>query len=162
MNVLFSSLIFFSSFFIANFCKAQPSLSNEDISDSPVYDSILAKKTGADQYGMRTYYFAYLKVGPNRSQDSLQAAKLQRAHMDNIGRLANEGKLIVAGPFLDKGEVRGIYIFCVNSLEEAKALTETDPAVQAGRLVMDIHPWYGSAAMMLIPDLHKKVAKIEI
>jgi uncharacterized protein YciI len=79
--------------------------------------------------------------------------------MANINRLAEEGKLIVAGPFEDNGELRGIFVFNVATLEEAKTLTETDPAVQAGRLIMELHPWYGSAAMMEINNLHKKVSK---
>ena len=104
------------------------------------YDSLLAVETGADDYGMRKYVLAYLKAGPNRDQDSTETARLQRAHLDNITRMAEEGKLVLAGPFLDDGEVRGIYIFAVETIEEAKALTTTDPAIQAGRLIMDLHP----------------------
>ncbi len=123
------------------------------------YDSILAKKLGADDYGMKHYVMAFLKAGPNREQDSTTAAGIQKAHMANINRLAQEGKLVVAGPFEDDGELRGIFIFNVSTLEEAKALTDTDPAVKAGRLVMELHPWYGSAAMMEINPLHSRISK---
>ncbi len=126
------------------------------------FDAALAEKLGADQYGMRRYVMAFLKSGPNRGQDSTEAAELQRAHMDNIGRLAEAGKLSLAGPFLDGGELRGIYIFNVETIEEAKALTETDPAIQAGRLVMELHPWYGSAALMQVNEVHKTLSKEEI
>jgi uncharacterized protein YciI len=91
---------------------------------------------------------AFLKKGPNRDQSKEEANELLRAHMDNIGRLTDEGKLVLAGPFMDDGEVSGIYIFNVKTIEEAKALTETDPAIQAGSLIIDLHPWYGSAALM--------------
>lgn len=124
-----------------------------------VYDSALAKKLGADEYGMRQYVLAFLKRGPNRGQDSSTAARLQKAHMENIGRMANEGKLVLAGPFLGDGELRGLYVFNVTTIEEARKLTETDPAVQAGRLVMELHPWYGSAAMQELNALHEKIAK---
>lgn len=126
------------------------------------YDSLLAGKLGADDYGMRRYVMAFLKAGPNRSQDSLEAARLQRAHMDNIVKMANEGKLVLAGPFMDGGEIRGIYVFAVESVEEAEALTQTDPAIQAGRLVMELHPWYGSAALMQVNEIHEKIAKVNI
>ena len=126
------------------------------------YDAQLAKECGADEYGMRQYVMAFLKRGPNRDRDSLEAANLQRAHLDNIGKLAEAGKLSLAGPFLDDGELRGIYIFNVTTLEEAKALTETDPAIQAGSLVLELHPWYGSAALMKVNELHMKVAKTPI
>ncbi|WP_157593110.1 YciI family protein [Rufibacter tibetensis] len=53
--------------------------------------------------------------------------------------MAADGKLTLAGPFLDNGDVRGIFIFNVNTIEEA----EVDPAVKAGRLIMESHPWYG-------------------
>ncbi len=122
----------------------------------------MAYEFGADEYGMKQYVMAFLKRGPNRSKDSTTAANLQRAHLDNITRLANEGKLVLAGPFLDNGEIRGIYIFNVKSIEEAKELTATDPAIEAGSLVMELHPWYGSAALMNVNDLHKKLSKIEI
>lgn len=126
------------------------------------YDPRLAEKLGADDYGMKRYVMAFLKTGPNRNQDSTEAARLQRAHLDNIQRLANEKKLIVAGPFLDAGDIRGIYIFNVETLEEAEALTKSDPAIKAGRLVMELHPWYGSAALIESAEMHKKVAKHEI
>ncbi len=126
------------------------------------FDAALAKKLGADDYGMHKYVMAFLKAGPNRDQDSLEAERLQRAHMDNINRLAEEGKLVVAGPFMDDGEFRGIYVFDVETIEEAKALTETDPAIKAGRLVMELHPWYCSAALMQVNEVHKRITKEEI
>jgi uncharacterized protein YciI len=126
------------------------------------YDQELADKRGADEYGMKRYVMAFLKVGPNRDQDSLEGIRLQRAHMDNIKRLSDSKKLIVAGPFLDAGDIRGVYIFNVETVEEAEALTQTDPAIQAGRLIMELHPWYGSAALMECAERHKKVAKSEI
>lgn len=151
------------------YLACQPTTSNEPITAENTtevaetgYDAELAQSVGADDYGMRQYVMAFLKAGPNRSQDSLEAAQLQRAHLDNIGRLAEEGKLSLAGPFLDDGEVRGIYIFNVSTIEEAKALTETDPAIQQGRLVMELHPWYGSAALMKVNEIHKRLGKEEI
>ena len=126
------------------------------------YDSVLASELGADDYGMKKYVMAFLKRGPNKNLVSAEAVQLQRAHLDNITRLAEEGKLVLAGPFFDDGEIRGIYIFNVESVEEAKSLTETDPAIQSGSLEMELHPWYGSAAVMKINELHKKIAKINI
>lgn len=123
------------------------------------YDSTLAYKVGADDYGMKQYVLAILKRGPNREQDSVRRAELQRLHMANIDRMAQEGKLVLAGPFLNSGDMRGIYIFNVTTVEEAKALTETDPLIKSGGLVMELHPWYGSATLMLLNEQHHKVAK---
>lgn len=91
---------------------------------------------------MTVYYFGLLTRGPKAAtipQEDLPA--IQAGHMANINRLAQEGKLLVAGPFLDDGDWRGILIFKCASLEEARALAATDPAVQAGRLQVEIRPW---------------------
>jgi uncharacterized protein YciI len=127
----------------------------------PIYNEEKAKAYGADDYGMKKMVIAFLKRGPNRDLDSLRAAQLQSAHMENIGKLAEEGKLLVAGPFFGDSDLRGIYIFDVNSIDEAKQLTNTDPAIKAGSLVMELHEWYGSAAMMAIPQIHKEVQKVD-
>jgi uncharacterized protein YciI len=111
---------------------------------------------------MKSYVMAFLLRGPNRDQDSAQAAALQRAHLDNIFRLAEEGKLVLAGPFLDAQEVRGIYVFNVSTVAEAEALTATDPAIQAGRLTMDLHPWYGPAALGMMTELSQKITRKKI
>ena len=128
------------------------------LAQSP-YDAALAAKLKADDEGMRTYVMAFLKAGPNRERPSDEAQKLQAAHRANIRRLAAEGKLVLAGPFADNGELRGIYIFDVATVAEAEALTRTDPAILAGQLVMELHPWYGSAALMMVNEVHSKIQK---
>jgi uncharacterized protein YciI len=139
---------------------AEASKTSGESLDAPgSYDATLAERLGADDYGMKQYVLAFLKSGPTRDQTEEEAERLQRAHLDNITRMAEEGTLVLAGPFLDDGELRGIYLFDVRTVEEARALTETDPAIQAGRLVMDLRPWYGSAALGLVNDWHRAVAK---
>lgn len=106
--------------------------------------------TSTSHFGeMKTYYMVFLKTGPNRTHDSLTTAKIQEAHLAHIDKLAQEGKLDIAGPFLDKGDLRGIFILNVPTLEEAKKITEEDPAVKAGRLVMEIKPWYSAKGAKL-------------
>jgi uncharacterized protein YciI len=123
------------------------------------FDAALASKLKADDYGMRVYVMAFLKAGPNRNRSREEAQKLQAAHMANINRMAAEGKLVLAGPFEDDGPIRGIYIFDVPTVAEAEALTRSDPAIQAGSLVMELHPWYGSAAVMMVNEVHGKIQK---
>jgi len=160
--------IFASSIIIAATCgvisckssvKVDIDKSDETTASEMTYDSTLAKKYGADEYGMKQYVIAFLKKGDYQEPDSIKEAEVQRAHLDNIFRMMNEGKLSLAGPFLDTGDIRGIYIFNVPTIEEAKTLTETDPAIQSGRFVMELHPFYGSAAVVGIPEQHKRVAK---
>jgi uncharacterized protein YciI len=93
------------------------------------------------QWDLKTYQMVFLYKGENRNQDSLEVEKIQAAHLANIKLLLEEGKLIVAGPFLDDTDLRGIFIFDCESENEVKELVETDPAIKAGRLRYEIHPW---------------------
>jgi uncharacterized protein YciI len=126
------------------------------------YDSLTALKYGADEYGMKKYVMAFLKSGPNRSVDSAEAVTLQMAHLKNISKMAEEGTLVLAGPFFGEGETRGIYIFNVDNLEAAEELTNTDPAIQAGSLVMELKEWYGPAGLMAVNEINMSLAKKKI
>lgn len=130
-------------FAMMSFFKVSTAQHMNAANDRLPYDSSLAKRLGADEYGMKEYVIAFLKSGPVKIRDSAQRAELQRRHLKNILRLAAEGSLIVAGPFLDDQTIRGIFIFNVKTVEEARVLAETDPAVKAGTLVLELHPWYG-------------------
>ncbi len=143
-------------------CDPKVTVAINDNGNEIVYDSTLARELRADDYGMRKYVMAFLREGPNRDQDSATAASIQRAHLDNIIRMADEGKLVLAGPYLDNFEIKGIYLFAVETIAEAEELTRSDPAIQAGRLIMELHPWYGSAAVMQVNELHKQISKKEI
>lgn len=156
------ALLTFLLFVVLVACETPPNVvatEAPELEASTSYDSTFAKRVGADAYGMKQYVMAFLKAGPNRDRDSTKAAELQAAHMANIGKMAEEGKLILAGPFLDDGELRGIYVFNVKTIEEARELTASDPAIQAGSLVMELKPWYGSAAMMEINAMHGRLEK---
>ena len=134
---------------------------NAQSSDSNIqtYDSLLAKKYGADDYGMKQFIMAFLKSGKNILTDKAEEDRRQSEHMKNINKMAEDGKLVIAGPFMDNQSLKGIYIFDVRTLEEARELTSTDPAVKAGVLEMELHPWYGSAALLEINNIHNKIQK---
>ena len=137
--------------------------STETISEEMIsgYDSLYAQELGADDYGMKPYVMAFLKPGPNQDVDSITQVELGRGHMDNINRLAEEGKLVLAGPFYNNpdSDLAGIYIFDVATIEEAEELTMTDPAVEAGYFDMELLLWYGSAALMEVNNIHERIAK---
>jgi uncharacterized protein len=128
---------------------------------TPAYDADLAKSLGADQRGMRKYVLCILKTGPNDAAvKGKEREEVFAGHFANITRLADEGKLSVAGPFgKNDKSYRGLYIFNVETVEEAEKLVVLDPAVKAGVFVADLTSWYGSAAMMVVSDTHKKLVK---
>lgn len=99
-------------------------------------------KKPASPIKMTTAYLGFLTRGAKWTPEKTPATQeIQKAHLANINRLAEMKKLVVAGPFGDDTNLRGIFVFRVSSIDEAKALAETDPAVQAGRLAIDMHPW---------------------
>src|SRR5690349_13190702 len=125
------------------------------------YDPELAKKLGADERGMKMYVLCILKTGPRDAEVKGDERKaIFAGHFANIGRLAGEGKLAVAGPFdTNDRSYRGLYIFNVATIEEAEKLVVLDPAVKAGVFIPELTRWYGSAAMMVVSDTHKRIEK---
>ena len=99
-----------------------------------VYDAEMAKRVGADDYGMKQYVFTILRVGKTKRPSEKEMEPLQAGHLKNIMRLADEGKLVLAGPFMDGQEMRGLFIFNVATVEEAKKLVESDPLISGGYL----------------------------
>jgi uncharacterized protein YciI len=123
--------------FTLNFCQAQ----------------IDVKKKAEEQ--IRRYWFVMLLRGENRSQDSVTAAKIQEGHLNNINRLYNEGKIKVAGPFGEKGDWVGLFIFDSPTKEEVESLLKTDPAISAGRLKYEIRAWYTAPIGSFVPGKPK-------
>jgi uncharacterized protein YciI len=129
--------------------------------EKPAFDPELAKKLGADERGMRQYVLCILKTGPKDAEVKGDERKAVFAgHFANIKQLADEGKLAVAGPFGKNDKAwRGLYIFNVATIEEAEQLVVRDPAVKAGVFVPELVPWYGTAAMMVVAETHKRLEK---
>ncbi len=150
-----SLIVIFVSGFVVNAAAQTTPAPN------PQYDAELAKKLGANDMGLRNYVLAILKTGPNDAATKGDARTAAfKGHFENMTRLSNEGKLAVAGPFGQNDKAfRGLFILAVASVEEAKKLAETDPAVKAGIFVVEYVPWFGSASLMATPEIHKKIAK---
>jgi uncharacterized protein YciI len=113
-----------------------------------MFTQLQAQQTSAKpappKYEMKQYWFVMLIKGKDRDKitDTAIINKLQAGHMANIQALSDAGKLIVAGPFGDDGNWRGIFIFDAASKEEVEKLLQTDPAIKAGRFDYEIHPWW--------------------
>jgi len=136
-RTLFAAVLMFSSFYALG------------QSDNPKFDQALAKSLGGDDYGMKMYILVILKTG-SFSPEKRISDSLFMGHMQNIKRLADSGKLIVAGP-LKKNErnYRGIFILNIATLEEGRVLVDSDPAVRSKLLDAELFQWYGSAAHCL-------------
>ena len=98
---------------------------------------------------MQQYFVAFLKSGPNRTQSDEEAAKLQEGHLAHLGRMYDLGYADISGPFGDDGDIRGITIYNVPTLDMADSLAKADPMVKAGRLIIEMHPWWAAKGFSL-------------
>lgn len=97
---------------------------------------------GDTTYLMQQYYMVFLKRGENRNQDSIEAAELQKQHLAHLSRMAEEGYASLIGPFGGDGDIRGIAVYNTATEKEADSLAKLDPMVKAGRLKVEVHPWW--------------------
>ncbi len=134
---------------LTNLAFGQSKLEKDIINSNPNYDKAMADKLGGDDYGMKSYFFVILKTGTIKMEDKNLMSEYFRGHMNNIDRLVKDGKLIVAGPFgKNDKNYRGLFILTnIKTMEEAKDMLQTDPAIKSGLLDYEIFPWYGSAAL---------------
>jgi uncharacterized protein YciI len=126
--------------------------------ENPKFDSKLAQVTGADDNGMRGYVLVILKTG-TRVADGPERDAMFKGHFANMNRLAADGKLVQAGPLDGVDGWRGLFVFATPDVEEARKLVATDPVVVKGEMIPEFHKYYGSAALMLVNELHAKVSK---
>lgn len=117
--------------------------------DRWIFEETLEEQVAEEMAPMRGYWMGVIKRGPKYAEErsEVEAAALQKAHLDRIGEVAAEGKMILAGPFGPQEGVDdpliGLFLYTVKTREEAEALAASDPAVIAGRLRVEIVEWWG-------------------
>lgn len=122
------------------------------------FDTELAQKLQADEYGMKTYVLILLKTGANESTDKELRNTSFKAHFTNMNEMAKQGKLIVAGPmYQNEKQYRGLFVFDVKTFDEAKECMKNDLAIQNGFLEPEYYQWYGSAALPLYLEAEDKI-----
>jgi len=107
-----------------------------------VWSEDVMKKTETPTQFM-TAYLAFLVRGEKWTPEKTpQTEEIQKGHMANIHRLCRYEEACGRRTFWRRRYAFGESLFFrVASLEEARTLTMTDPAIQAGRLALDLHPW---------------------
>jgi len=90
---------------------------------------------------MTKYHLAFLRGKSGGGAQPALSQQIQLAHLWNIRRMLDSGKLVAAGPFVGNGELRGVFVFATESMDEARAWAESDPAVKAGLMTVELHPW---------------------
>lgn len=141
-----------------NDVAAQPAVSPAPAAP-PGYDAELAQRLGADEWGMRSYVLVVLKTGPNKMPAGPERDAMFKGHFANMKKLSEEGKLVLAGPFDGTDGWRGMFVFAVKDIDEAKRLAATDPVLMSGEMVAEYRKYYGSAGLMMIRELHDRLAQ---
>ena len=101
-------------------------------------------------YQMKQYWFVLYTKGDGAPLDSLEAARLQEAHLAHQSRQAERGLIVMAGPFgKESGDWRGLLLYDCESAEEVKMQLDADPFVKAGRLRYELRAWYGAVGTKL-------------
>lgn len=137
----------------------RPALAQSDPAPPPQYDAELAKSLGGNDNGMRSYVLVILKTGPNKVPEGPARAKMFEGHFANMQRLAAEKKLAFAGPLDGVEGRRGIFIMATGDIDQAKTYVATDPVIVSGEMVAEYHKLFGSAALMMVNDVHSKIIR---
>jgi uncharacterized protein YciI len=124
-----------------------------------VYDAELAKSLGGNDNGMRSYVLVILKTGPRKMPEGPARTEMFKGHFANIGRLAGEKKLALAGPLDGADGWRGVFVFATADIEQARAWVETDPVIINGEMVAEFHKFFSSAGLMMVNQIHNKIIK---
>jgi uncharacterized protein YciI len=124
------------------------------------YNQKLADSLGADQLGMKNYVLVVLKTGPKPDVSQEIRDGLIKGHFGFINGMSEKGLLLMAGP-LEKNDkqYRGIYIFNVKNVEEARVMVQTDPSIRAGYFEVELYGLYGSAALPMLVPIHRSIQK---
>jgi uncharacterized protein YciI len=118
---------------------------------------VCAAAMAADSYVMTTYYVAFLYRGLKWTpEETAETWKIQEGHMANIVRMHDAGKLVLSGPFMDNGDVRGMFVLQDVTAEEAAKRVASDPAVKAGRLRIELRPWLSAKGIRIDPPVHQE------
>lgn len=125
--------------------EKEPSL---PVVDTSIFETFTIQE-GDTTFLMKKYFMVHLKKGSSRDQGEAEAAKIQEAHLAHLSKLAEDKKLCIAGPFENSPEILGIAIYSVPDLSTADSLANADPAVQAGRLTVDVFPFWAAVGSQL-------------
>jgi uncharacterized protein len=110
--------------------------------DSTAVPETFVYEWAGEEMTMQKYFIVFLKSGPERSQNPEEAARLQQQHLEYLGHLYEKGIINLNGPTGDDSDIRGFSVYNVATIEEAEQLASEDPMVKAGRLVIEVHPWW--------------------
>ena len=90
---------------------------------------------------LKTYFLGFLVKGERWDDtEGAEAAELMPKHLAFLRAQMENRRYVVAGPVLEEGRMAGVVIIQAKTPQEAADIASQDPAVQAKRLAVEIHP----------------------
>jgi uncharacterized protein YciI len=106
--------------------------------------------------GMEQYTLVFMNRGEEWNPDSTGSIELMKQHDAFVKKMTEQGKIATAGMILSSNQenLSGIAI-CSVGTDETLKLTKDDPAVKAGLIKLEIHPWITAKGMLAQGQLMK-------
>ncbi len=108
----------------------------------------------ASTNGRDAYQVVILRRGPKAADfTKAELQKMEGAHQAHLQQLMESGRLLVVGPFADQADpsYRGMCLYQAGSVAEARRLAEADPAVQSGRVRVEVMTWMTVQGALAFP-----------
>ena len=102
---------------------------------TPTSEDMAARRKFAQRYTL-----VFLRVGDTSREDEARLEELHLQHLQHLTKLQLAGKLVLNGPVLVDHDIVGVSVYAAE-LEDARAMAEADPKVQAGYLKVEAIPW---------------------
>jgi uncharacterized protein YciI len=105
---------------------------------------------------LEAYQLILLRRPPDPPEfDDETSDRIQREHLEFYARLRESGDVLSNGPVRDQPDetLRGIAFYTAPTPDAARRLAETDPAVVAGRLVIEAMTYLTVPGTMARPGI---------
>ncbi|WP_417462083.1 YciI family protein [Kordiimonas sp.] len=109
----------------------------------------MATETATTQEDTNTVYAAIYRPGPAWLKGKSMAEQNLRPHGLYIKQLRDTGVLVAGGPLIENDG--GLAVFRVASLEDARAILASDPAINSGIFEADVQSWMIAFAERAFP-----------
>ncbi|WP_160723625.1 YciI family protein [Bacillus sp. USDA818B3_A] len=86
----------------------------------------------------------FLAIGKAKRENWLatmtdEEKEVMTKHSEYVGKMFSEGRIVMAGPCVDGAY--GLIIYKAESFASAQEMYDNDPAVKAGIMEMELHPF---------------------
>jgi uncharacterized protein YciI len=104
--------------------------------------NLVVDKATQDTIIMQQYFMVFFKQGPVRVQNEEETEFLNQQHLEHLEDMKLKGFTAILADFPESEVIKTLAVFNVPNIKTVDSLTQLDPMVKAGRLALEIHPWW--------------------